>query len=69
MNPTASPPGAVIRDIPLSRLFLAPENVRKTPVHDHAQAELEASIRAHGLLANLTVYCLTRMRWTSRKTT
>ncbi|MXZ28781.1 MAG: chromosome partitioning protein ParB [Gammaproteobacteria bacterium] len=53
MNPTASPPGAVIRDIPLSRLFLAPENVRKTPAHDRAQAELEASIRAHGLLENL----------------
>ncbi|MYI48526.1 MAG: chromosome partitioning protein ParB [Rhodospirillaceae bacterium] len=53
MNPTASPPDAVIRDIPLSRLVLAPENVRKTPVHQHAQAELEASIRAHGLLENL----------------
>ena len=56
MNPTASPPDAVIREIPLSRLFLAPENVRKAPVHEHTQAELEASIQAHGLLENLTVY-------------
>ncbi len=53
MNPTASPPDAVIRDIPLSRLFLAPENVRKTPAHGNALAELKASIRAHGLLENL----------------
>ncbi|MXW21701.1 MAG: hypothetical protein F4Z95_12930, partial [Gammaproteobacteria bacterium] len=53
MNPTASPPDAVIRDIPLSRLFLAPENVRKTPTYGNALAELKASIEAHGLLENL----------------
>ena len=53
MNPTASPPDAVIRDIPLSRLALAPENVRKTPPDDRALAELKASIEAHGLLENL----------------
>ena len=53
MNPTASPPDAVIRDIPLSRLVLAPENVRKTPAHESAQAQLDASIRSHGLLENL----------------
>ncbi len=53
MNPTDSPPDAVIRDIPLSRLALAPENVRKTPAHESAQAQLAASIRAHGLLENL----------------
>ncbi len=53
MNPTDSPPDAVIRDIPLSRLALAPENVRKTPADEPAQAQLAASIRAHGLLENL----------------
>ena len=53
MNPTASPLESALRDIPLSRLVLAPENVRKTPPHDNAQAELKASIEAHGLLENL----------------
>ncbi len=53
MNPTDSPPHAVIRNIPLSRLVLAPENVRKTPADESAQAQLAASIRAHGLLENL----------------
>ena len=53
MNPTDSPSGASIRDIPLSRLALAPENVRKTPADESAQAQLSASIRAHGLLENL----------------
>ena len=53
MNPTTSPPDAVIRDIPLSRLVLAPENVRKTAAHESAQAQLDASIRSHGLLENL----------------
>ena len=45
--------GPLIREVPLSRLALAPENVRKTPPDDLAQAELAASIRAHGLLENL----------------
>ena len=53
MNPTASPPDDLIRVIPLSQLVLAPENVRKTPPHDNAQAQLKASIQAHGLLENL----------------
>ena len=44
-----------IRDIPLSRLSLAPENVRKTPPDPRADAELKASIAALGLLENLVV--------------
>ena len=53
MNANASPPEAAIRDIPLCRLALAPENVRKTPPDAAAQAQLLASIKAHGLLKNL----------------
>ena len=53
MNPIASPPEAAIREIPLCRLALAPENVRKTPPDENAQAQLLASIEAHGLLKNL----------------
>ena len=53
MNPIASPPEAAIREIPLCRLVLAPENVRKTPPDENAQAQLLASIEAHGLLKNL----------------
>ena len=50
-------PGAepLIREIPLSRLSLAPENVRKTPPDPRADAELKASIAALGLLENLVV--------------
>ena len=50
-------PGAqpLIREIPLSRLALAPENVRKTPPDPRADAELKASIAALGLLENLVV--------------
>ena len=43
----------LIREIPLSRLALAPENVRKTPADPVAEAEMKASIAAHGLLENL----------------
>ena len=50
--PRAEP---LIRDIPLSRLALAPENVRKTPPDPRADAELKASIAALGLLENLIV--------------
>ena len=50
--PRAEP---LIREIPLSRLALAPENVRKTPPHAQADAELKASIAALGLLENLVV--------------
>ncbi len=50
--PKAKP---LIREIPLSRLALAPENVRKTPPDSRADAELKASIAALGLLENLVV--------------
>ncbi len=53
MNQIASPPEPAIRDIPLSCLALAPENVRKTPPDEAADAQLVASIKAHGLLENL----------------
>ena len=45
----------LIRKVPLSRLALAPENVRKTPADPIAEAEMKASIAAHGLLENLVV--------------
>ena len=48
-------PEPTIRSIPLNRLELAPENVRKTPADPAALAELKASIAAHGLLENLIV--------------
>ena len=50
-------PGAqlLMREIPLSRLALAPENVRKTPPDPRTDAELKASIAALGLLENLVV--------------
>ena len=50
--PRAEP---IIREIPLSRLTLAPENVRKTPPDAQADAALKASIAALGLLENLVV--------------
>ena len=53
MNHIAPPPEPAIRDIPLCRLALAPENVRKTPPDAAAQEQLRASIMAHGLLENL----------------
>ena len=53
MNHTAPPPEPLIREIPLSCLALAPENVRKTPANQFAEAELVASLKAHGLLENL----------------
>ena len=46
---------AVIQTVPLSHLFLAPENVRATPPSKSAQAELKASVYNHGLLENLVV--------------
>ena len=45
----------LIRSIPLNRLELAPENVRKTPPDPAFFAELKASITAHDLLENLIV--------------
>ena len=53
MNHIAPPPEPAIRDIPLCHLALAPENVRKTPPDEAADAQLIASIKAHGLLENL----------------
>ena len=53
MNHTTPPPEPLIREIPLICLALAPENVRKTPANQSAEAELVASIKAHGLLENL----------------
>ncbi len=48
-------PEPTIRNIPLSRLVLAPENVRKTPEDPASFVELKASIAAHDLLENLIV--------------
>jgi ParB family transcriptional regulator, chromosome partitioning protein len=45
-----------IRNIPLSQLVLSAVNVRKTPATAAEDAELEASIRAKGLLQNLIVH-------------
>ena len=50
--PRAEP---LIREIPLSRLALAPENVRKTPPDPEADASLKASIAAINLMENLVV--------------
>ena len=55
MNVIAPGLEPLIREIPLSRLTLAPENVRKTPPDPRADAELMASIAALGLLENLVV--------------
>ena len=55
MNHIAPRTEPLIREIPLSRLSLAPENVRKTPPDPQADAELKASIAAFGLLENLVV--------------
>lgn len=45
----------MITNIALKDLVLSPRNVRKTPPSDAAEAELKASLRAHGLLENLVV--------------
>ncbi len=52
MHHIAPPPPhePLIREIPLSRMALAPENVRKTPADPVAEAEMKASIATHGLL-------------------
>ena len=48
-------PEPTVRNIPLNRLELAPENVRKTPEDPASFAELKASIAALDLLENLIV--------------
>ena len=55
MNHIAPLHEPLIREVPLSRLALAPENVRKTPADLVAEAEMKASIATHGLLENLVV--------------
>ena len=55
MNHIAPLHEPLIREVPLSRLTLAPENVRKTPADPVAEAEMKASIATHGLLENLVV--------------
>ena len=55
MNHIAPRAEPLIREIPLSRLAHAPENVRKTPPDPQADAELKASMAALGLLENLVV--------------
>ena len=55
MNHIAPQHEPLIREVPLSRLALAPENVRKTPADPVTEAEMKASIATHGLLENLVV--------------
>ena len=55
MNHIAPRAEPIIREIPLSRLSLAPENVRTTPPDPQADTALKASIAALGLLENLVV--------------
>ena len=55
MNHIAPRAEPLIREIPLTLLSLAPENVRKTPPDACADAELKASIAAFDLLENLVV--------------
>ena len=55
MNFIAPGSKPVIREIPLSQLVPAPENVRKTPPDAQDDAALKASIAALGLLENLVV--------------
>jgi ParB family chromosome partitioning protein len=45
-----------VQYLPLDQLMLSPANVRKTPATEAEDAELEASIRAHGILQNLIVH-------------
>ena len=54
MNHIAPMHESAIRDIPLCRLALAPENVRKTPPDEAADAQLRRLHQGeHGLLENL----------------
>ena len=45
-----------VRYLSLEQLALSPANVRKTPATEAEDAELEASIRAKGILQNLIVH-------------
>ena len=55
MNQIAPIHEPAIRSVALDRLFVAPENVRKTPPDANAEAEMKASLETHGLLENLVV--------------
>ena len=50
------PAASKVRNISLSQLVLSPANVRKTPATAAEEAQLEASIRARGILQNLIVH-------------
>jgi ParB family chromosome partitioning protein len=45
-----------VQYLEVQQLALSPTNVRKTPATEAEDAELEASIRAHGILQNLIVH-------------
>ena len=45
-----------VQDLLLEQLALSPANIRKTPATEAEDAELEASIRAKGILQNLIVH-------------
>jgi len=51
-----APVASKVRTIALGLLVLSPANVRKTPATAAEDAELEASIRARGILQNLIVH-------------
>ena len=53
--PQPSAARADLQHLPLACLELAPENVRTTPAGAAADAELKASIAAHGIIENLVV--------------
>ena len=53
--PQPSAVRADLQHLPLACLELAPENVRATPAGAAADAELKASIAAHGIIENLVV--------------
>ena len=52
------PSGATpdLRHLPLDQLEIAPHNVRTVPASAGADAELKASVAAHGILENLVVH-------------
>jgi ParB family transcriptional regulator, chromosome partitioning protein len=55
-EPQPAPALSKVTNICLSQLVLSPANVRKTPATEAEDAELEASIRAKGILQNLIVH-------------
>jgi len=55
-EPQPAPVTSKVRNIALGLLVLSPTNVRKTPSTPAEDAELEASIRAKGILQNLIVH-------------